>query len=89
MSFPLGTCERIRKNECLETYENRLNLVIQDLPKDTNIIIHGSGIPYNYCCFRAWTMLAAENAVINLHDDVSITMKSQEAVLIIKAMLFQ
>jgi hypothetical protein len=34
-------------------------------------------------------MLAAENAVINLHDDVSITMKSQEAVLLVKAMLFQ
>jgi len=34
-------------------------------------------------------MLAAENAVINLHDDVSITMKSQEAVLLVKAMFFQ
>jgi len=34
-------------------------------------------------------MLAAENAVINLHDDVFITMNSQEAVLLVKATLFQ
>ena len=77
------------KNECLETYANQFNLVIQDLPKDTNILIHGSGIRYNYCCFGAWTMLAASNAFIILHDHDFITTKSQEAVLLIKPMLFQ
>ena len=82
-------CQWFRKNECLETYENQFNVVIQDVPQDTIIIIHKCGIRYNYLCFGAWTMLAAENAVINLHDDVSITLKSQEAVLLVKAMLFQ
>ena len=66
-----------------------MNLVIQDLPKDTNIIIHRSRIHYNYLCFAAWAMLEASKVFINLHDDVFITMKSQEAVLLVKATLFQ
>ena len=76
------------KNECLETYANQFTLVIQDLPKDTNILIHGNGIRYNYCGFGAWTMLAASNAFIILHDHDFITTKSQEPVLHIKPMLF-
>ena len=77
------------KNQCLETYANQFDLLIQDLPKDTNILIHGSGKRYNYCCFEAWTMLAASNAFIILHDHDFITTKSQEAVLLIKPTLFQ
>ena len=64
-------------------YGNQFNLVIQDLPKDTNIIFRGTGIRYNYLCFGAWTMLQASNGFINLYDHVFITMKSHEAALLI------
>ena len=66
-----------------------LHVAAKDLPKDTNIIIHGSGIHYNYLCFGAWTMLEASNGFIILHDHVFTATKSQEAALLIKPTLFQ
>ena len=64
-------------------------MVIQDVPRHTNIIINGSRIRYNYLCFGVWTMIEASNAFINLHDHVFITTKSQEADFLIKPMPFQ
>ena len=64
-------------------------MVIKDIPKDTNIISHGSGIRYNYLYFGAQTMLEASNAFIDLHDHIFITTKSQEAALLIKPMPFE